>query len=135
MFLVVGHEHEHAMKDKIFQTTSWHTYLHYFMLFNSTAPYNLLSRSPAFCFSGEKGGKCDLIQFVSSLTWASSQRDSVVVAYGVNDCEASFASIPLRTILEFTIGCGLDWRLEAAQNYASHSFQLQAQVALGENAI
>ena len=29
----------------------------------------------------------------------------------------SFASIPLRTILEFTIGCGLDWRLEAAQNY------------------
>ena len=135
MFLVVGHEHEHAMKDKIFQTTSWHTYLHYFMLFNTTAPYNLLSRSPAFCFSDQKGGKCDLIQFVSSLTWASPQRDSVVVSYGVNDCEASFASIPLRTILEFTIGCGLDWRLEAAQNYASHSFQLQAQVALGENAI
>ena len=55
MFLVVGHEHEHAMKDKIFQTTSWHTYFHYFMLFNTTAPYNLLSRSPAFVFSDQKG--------------------------------------------------------------------------------
>lgn len=134
MFLVVGHEHEHAMKDRVFQTTSWHTYLHYFMLFNSSAPYHLLSRSPPFCFSEVSNGKCDLIQFVSSLTWASPARDAVIVAYGVNDCEASFARIDLKSVLEFTVGCGLDWRLEAAQNYASHSFQLQAQVALGENA-
>ena len=34
--------------------------------------------------------------------------------------------------LEFTVGCGLDWRLQAASNYVSHSFQLQTQIQLGD---
>lgn len=137
MFLVVGHEHEHEKRDKIFKTTSWHTYLHYFLIFNTTSPYHLIARSPAFCFSHSPQGKCDLIQFVSSLTWASSEDlhragYDVVVGYGINDCEGVFAKLPLRSILEFTIGCGLDWRLRAAANYISHSFQLQTQIQFGD---
>jgi hypothetical protein len=134
---VVGHEHEHEKREKIFKTTSWHTYLHYFMIFNTSAPYHLVARSPAFCFSQLPHGKCDLIQFVSSLTWASSDESrrghhDIVIGYGINDCEGGFVRLPLRNILEFTIGCGLEWRLQAAANYVSHSFQLQTQIQLGD---
>lgn len=139
MFLVVGHEHEHEKRDKIFKTTSWHTYLHYFILFNASSPYQLIARSPPFCFSEVPNGKCDIIQFVSSLTWASSDvhRSSgddgdVIIAYGINDCEGAVVKFPLQNILEFTIGCGLDWRLQAAANYVSHSFQLQTEIQLGD---
>lgn len=136
-FLVVGHEHEHEQREKIFKTTSWHTYLHYFMLFNTTKPHNLVARSPPFCFSESPSGKCDLIQFVSSLTWATSDEHhqahrDVIVGYGINDCEGALLKLPLRRILEFTVGCGLDWRLEAAANYVAHSFQLQTQIQLGD---
>ena len=136
-FLVVGHEHEHEQREKIFKTTSWHTYLHYFMLFNTTKPHNLVARSPPFCFSESPSGKCDLIQFVSSLTWATSDEPhhahrDVIVGYGINDCEGALVKLPLRRILEFTVGCGIEWRLEAAANYVSHSFQLQTQIQLGD---
>lgn len=136
-FLVVGHEHEHEQREKVFKTTSWHTYLHYFMLFNTTSPYDLVARSPPFCFSESQNKKCDLIQFVSSLTWASADEirhthHDIIVGYGINDCEGALVRLPLHRILEYTVGCGLKWRIQAASNYISHSFQLQTQIQLGD---
>ena len=84
-------------------------------------------------------GKCDLIQFVSSLTWASNELEysnrDVIIGYGINDCDGALVKLPLQKILEYTIDCGLDWRLQAAANYVSHSYQLQTQIQLGDIAV
>ena len=95
-----------------------------------------MARSPPFCFSESIDGKCDLIQFVSSLTWASTDdfRRDIIVGYGINDCEGALVKLPLERVVEYTVGCGLEWRLRSASNYVSHSYQLQTQVQLGDAA-
>ena len=48
--------------------------------------------------------RCDLVQFVTSLA-RTDNGEAVVVAFGVNDCEAAFATLPVSAILAFAHGC------------------------------
>lgn len=85
---------------------SYNTYLHYFLLYNATPPHAFLAQSPAFCFPAapDDAGRCDLVQFVSSLTHGA-EPDEVLIGYGVNDCEAAYASLPVALVLALATGC------------------------------
>ncbi|KAH8045898.1 hypothetical protein JL720_16560 [Aureococcus anophagefferens] len=97
LLLAVGHEHSNERNDEVHRTTSWHTYLHYFLLYNASAPHALLARSPPFCFASlDDPARCDLIQFVSSLSFARPNDDDrrgrghdLLLGYGINDCRGA----------------------------------------------
>ncbi|KAK7241702.1 hypothetical protein SO694_00070196 [Aureococcus anophagefferens] len=128
LLLAVGHEHSNERNDEVHRTTSWHTYLHYFLLYNASAPHALLARSPPFCFASlDDPARCDLIQFVSSLSFARPNDDDrrgrghdLLLGYGINDCRGALVRLPLRAVLDFTASCGLDPTL-ASLKVASES--------------
>ena len=83
------------------------------LLYNSTPPHALLARSPPFCFSSlDDPRRCDLIQFVSSLSFAppseTKHGHDLLVGYGINDCQGAIVRLPLRAVLDFAASCGLD---------------------------
>lgn len=73
-------------------------------------PWQLHARvatSPAFCFPAAPDDplRCDLVQFVSSLSHDARDPDSLLVAFGVNDCESAYVQLPVALVLAFTLGC------------------------------
>jgi len=73
-------------------------YVHFFYLFDRQVPHALVGRSEPFCFpSREDTSKCETIQFIGS--WEIDD-DDVVIAYGINDCEAAVRRIPLKAVID-----------------------------------
>lgn len=118
LVLAVGHDHERSRKilhnessvngyRDIAKTMSYNTYLHYFLLYNATPPHALVAKSAPFCFPAapDDNARCDLIQFVTSLTHHAQEPDKILVAFGVNDCESAYVALPTALVVAFTLGC------------------------------
>mmetsp|Transcript_123293 Transcript_123293/g.343333 ORF Transcript_123293/g.343333 Transcript_123293/m.343333 type:complete len:491 (-) Transcript_123293:29-1501(-) len=84
-------------------------YTHFFLAFADTPPFGMLGVSREWCLAHEETfqtGKevlCEGVQFVSGLALSHSneaQSSSLVMTYGVMDCDARIAQIPLRTALK-----------------------------------
>ena len=117
LLLAVGHDHGPERRithgeasvngyREIAKTMSYNTYLHYFLLYNATPPYAKVAQSPAFCFPAapDDAKRCDLVQFVTSLTHGETP-DDVLLGFGVNDCEAAYATLPVDLVVAFSLGC------------------------------
>jgi hypothetical protein len=75
-------------------------YVNHFILFDTRPPYKTRHLSPAFCFpAGSDPENCEVIQFVTSMFLNGT---TVVIAYGINDCESMIVRVPLATLLDFT---------------------------------
>ena len=47
--------------------------------------------------------RCDLVQFVTSLTRGDG--DDVLVSFGINDCDSGIVALPSDLIVAFALGC------------------------------
>ena len=47
--------------------------------------------------------RCDLVQFVTSLT--RGDEDDVLISFGINDCDAGLVALPADLIVGFAFGC------------------------------
>lgn len=114
--LTLGHCHLDAFKRSFparFGHTLWgNTYIQNFVLFNATPPFETLGVSRPFCFPSVAAGtvapadSCDMIQFVAGFARLDDSlfeggRDTVLITYGVNDCESAHLRIPIAHILDF----------------------------------
>ena len=118
--VLVGIQHSKtpSQRNKILppNVTSNH-YLSSFYAFESHPPYNLMAQSGWFCLGFSKnplllhritawrklvlGGRtydCPRIHFVSGMTIKVNDPDSVILAYGINDCYSRFVEIRLSDI-------------------------------------
>jgi len=98
--LMLGAAHDHESTGAALWGSK---YMHFFFLFEPQEPYTMVARSEFFCFPAQEDAtKCELIQFISSLTIDEDDKDlSVVVGYGINDCEAALRRMPLQAVLDF----------------------------------
>merc|ERR1712078_857051 len=96
LLLAVGH-------DRPFKSR-WITYLHCFVLYNSTTLDHVATSSP-FCFPSARLDmrRCDLVQFVTSLTRGDG--DDVLISFGINDCDSGIVALPADLIVAFALGC------------------------------
>lgn len=70
-------------------------YTHFLYALEPHAPFGIVATSREFCIAAEQDPTdCESIQFVSGLTLLPDG-ESVLLSYGVNDCEAKAAKIPL----------------------------------------
>ena len=80
-------------------------YQHHFYTLMPTPPFKPLSYSDDFCISSPQDeNDCERVQFVSGMALVDkkgaparkpSEGDALLLAYGVNDCEARVGRIPL----------------------------------------
>ena len=84
-------------------TKHGNTYIHYFFAFRTVPPYEVVAKSPPFCFSSAADARrCDAIQFITSID--RTRHDQLLVSYGINDCEAAVVKLAWRDVLNFTFG-------------------------------
>eukprot|EP00746_Dinoflagellata_sp_MGD_P134815 gnl/MRDRNA2_/MRDRNA2_68704_c0_seq2.p1 gnl/MRDRNA2_/MRDRNA2_68704_c0~~gnl/MRDRNA2_/MRDRNA2_68704_c0_seq2.p1 ORF type:complete len:204 (+),score=36.19 gnl/MRDRNA2_/MRDRNA2_68704_c0_seq2:697-1308(+) len=72
-------------------------YTQRFFKLSAKPPFLIKAVGEQFCLKREDG-KCESVQMVMSMMLTS--KDEILVSYGVNDCEARFASFSLSRILE-----------------------------------
>ena len=79
------------------------TYLHTFVLFQRHAPFAHCATSRPFCFPAlDDPAKCEIIQFVMSIIrLPGNKNDTLLLSYGVNDCEAATVELTDQQILDF----------------------------------
>ena len=78
-------------------------YTHAFYLLEPRPPFGVVATSSEFCIaSTEDASDCESVQFVSSLTVddLSLEGDTLLLAYGANDCAAKIAEISLQRVWE-----------------------------------
>jgi hypothetical protein len=110
-YLCVSHTYLEGMESQ-FQR---HHYAHRFVLVNDDLHHRVLRTSPPVCFpSAVKENACETVQFVMSVV-----RDGgdLIIAYGINDCEAATVRVRLAAVLAFirdgedanTVGLQSQW--------------------------
>ena len=128
--VLVGIQHTKtpSQRNKILppNVTSNH-YLSSFYAFESTPPYNIIAKTGWFCLGfpddpsddkrtdmsllhrvtawrklvlGGRSYNCPRIHFVSGMTIKANDPDSVILAYGINDCYSRFVEIQLSDIYD-----------------------------------
>lgn len=96
-YLAVGHV---ALDHSKTVTRFSSKYVSFFMLFDSKPPFRLQHRSPPVCLPSQSdAARCETIQFIMSVVLESPS--SLLVSYGVNDCEAVIARIQLADLISF----------------------------------
>ena len=71
-------------------------YTHFWYALEARPPFSVISASAEFCLASPQDSKdCESVQFVSGLL---VRGDDLVLAYGVNDCEARLSAIPLSRV-------------------------------------
>jgi len=74
-----------------------HHYTHAFYTINTQQPFRLTGLSPEFVLpSAQYSEDAEIIQFASGLELNGD--DQLVIAYGMNDCEAAVVQVDLRTV-------------------------------------
>ncbi|KAL1496063.1 hypothetical protein AB1Y20_014691 [Prymnesium parvum] len=87
-------------------------YTHFFYAIEPHEPFRLLGTSQEFCIAlAQDEGDCESVQFISSITLTDSRMkadqvvkpspasaDTLLLSYGVNDCEAKVAKMPLEQL-------------------------------------
>lgn len=80
-------------------------YTHFFYALEPHSPFRVIATSREFCLPSEQdSADCESIQFISGLNLVSSEPAStessmLLISYGVNDCEAKVARLPLQRAL------------------------------------
>lgn len=80
-------------------------YTHYLYALDASWPHEARSFSNEFCFASRQPGRhppydprvCDTMQFATGLE-IEEERGRALIAYGVNDCSAHVATMPLATL-------------------------------------
>lgn len=95
-------------------------YTHFFYSLSSKPPHQLLATSAEFCLSAVAANgsldsrDCESIQFISGLRLrvpsaraarrsAKTGQPEVLLSFGVNDCEARVAAVPLATVQQMLV--------------------------------
>eukprot|EP00930_Biecheleria_cincta_P054982 TRINITY_DN41355_c0_g1_i1.p1 TRINITY_DN41355_c0_g1~~TRINITY_DN41355_c0_g1_i1.p1 ORF type:complete len:422 (+),score=47.23 TRINITY_DN41355_c0_g1_i1:70-1335(+) len=96
-YLAVGHV---ALDNSRTVASFASKYVSFFMLFDNKPPFKLQHRSPPVCFPSQSdAARCEIIQFVMSVVLESPS--SLLLSYGVNDCEAIIARMQLADMISF----------------------------------
>lgn len=97
VFLSIGHGHATEKQHGALFGTH---YFFYFVLLRSKAPFKSIAQSPPFCIPAHADPqKCDLIQFVMSAVLEDP--GTVLLTYGVNDCESMAVRVAVEEIFRF----------------------------------
>ena len=73
-------------------------YTHFFYTMQRSAPYRMTATTGEFCIaSAQDSTDCESAQYVSSLA-RDPLGDSLILALGVNDCEAKIIRVPLEQV-------------------------------------
>ena len=82
------------------RTFMWgYQYTHFFYALEPHAPFRVFATSREFCMASEQNpADCESIQFASGLTLAPDA-STLLLSYGINDCEAKVAKLPLSQVL------------------------------------
>jgi len=73
-------------------------YTHFWYALDVQAPHRIVATSGEWCLAAARDPlDCESVQFVSGIAVADGG-DDLVVSYGVSDCEAKAASVPLRSV-------------------------------------
>ena len=92
------------------RTFRWgHSYMHFWYALESNPPFRMLATSGEFCIgSAQDSADCESIQYVSALsphvvtqgrsTTLGADPSDLVLAWGVNDCEAALAVLAVEHI-------------------------------------
>ena len=93
--------------------TFGYRYTHFFYTLEPHPPFGVLAASSEFCLGAEQDSNdCESVQFISGMDIASAEtvraharnrtegdeRATLMLAYGVNDCEAKLGLVPLQRV-------------------------------------
>ena len=101
-FLGIGHLHRGKYHTSAaFKFGS--RYTHFWYTLSTRPPYQMLSSSAEFCIeSSQDPADCESVQFVTGLH-APGNGTTALVSYGINDCEAVTAEVPLERIWDMLL--------------------------------
>ena len=75
-------------------------YTHFFYALEPHAPFRVVATSGEFCIESEQDkSDCESIQFVSGISKAPAE-ETLLLSYGVNDCEAKVVKMQLGKTLD-----------------------------------
>ena len=75
-----------------------HHYTHFFYSLTPHAPFRIVGTSREFCIgSAQDPDDCESVQFITGL--ALRGESTLLMAYGINDCEAKVAELPVKQVL------------------------------------
>lgn len=90
--LGVGHVH-HGKVHKVAYFASH--YMHFFYVLALEAPHYMVAHSAEFCLPhSATDRRCEVVQFVTGIEF-SHDRESLILTYGVNDCESKLARLEM----------------------------------------
>ena len=79
-----------------------HHYTHLFYSLTPHAPFRILGTSREFCLgSAQDPDDCESVQFITGLALRGDS--TLLAAYGINDCEAKVAELPVKRILDMLL--------------------------------
>ena len=79
-----------------------HHYTHFFYSLTPHAPFRILRTSREFCLgSAQDPDDCESVQFITGL--ALRGETALLMAYGINDCEAKVAELPVKQVLDMML--------------------------------
>ena len=79
-----------------------HHYTHFFYALTPHAPFRILGTSREFCLgSAQDPDDCESVQFITGLTLRGDS--TLLMAYGINDCEAKVAELPVKRVLDMLL--------------------------------
>lgn len=98
LLAAVGHYHLDKMPPG---TTRWgDTYVQHILVFEARPPYSHVATSAGFCFPAlNDSSRCEILQFVSGFLVLDNA--TVVLTYGINDCESARVQVHLGALLDF----------------------------------
>ena len=75
-----------------------HHYTHFFYALTPHFPFEMMGVSVEFCIASKQNPQdCESVQFITGLALRGS---TLLMAYGVNDCEAKIARLPISRVFE-----------------------------------
>ena len=75
-----------------------HHYTHFFYALTPHLPFEMMGVSVEFCIASKQNPQdCESVQFITGLALRGS---TLLMAYGVNDCEAKIARLPMARVWE-----------------------------------
>lgn len=79
-----------------------HHYTHFFYALTPHAPFPIVRTSREFCLgSAQDPDDCESVQFITGLTLRGDS--TLLMAYGINDCEAKVAELPVKRVLDMLL--------------------------------
>ena len=75
-------------------------YSHFLYTMQPRPPFRMLATSQEFCIASvQDPNDCESVQFISGVEYEPST-SSVLLSYGINDCEARVAKLPIAKLWE-----------------------------------